>query len=200
MSAEIGDNIKATKRPPSVICIQSIFSVAALLFPLPLLNIKNISILIHSTYCEMIFFTLRRLLLFVLHLILKDIYPISLLTTCVPKTHPTPLYFKKKQQTLNNRSYENVFVILCVCAWLFSQFGIAVLAPGWSLIGYALQILRISPCFVGGFKKLMSCDLRFKYKKLAHRRTRASGRFKTLEGFFKKAMHASQCVSSVWTH
>lgn len=180
MSAEVGDNIKATKRPPSVICIQSIFSVAALLFPLPPLNIKNINILIHSTYCEMIFFTPTRLVLFVPHLILKDIYPISLLTTCVSNTHPTPLYLKKKK----NQCYEVVFVIFYVCVWLFSQFGIAVLAPGWSLLGYALQILRISPCFVGGFKKLMCCDLRFKYKKWARHRIRASGRFKTLEGFF----------------
>lgn len=44
-----------------------------------------------------------------------------------------------------------------------SQFGIVAVAPGWSLVDYALQILCISLCFVTGFKKLMCRDLRFEY-------------------------------------
>lgn len=47
-----------------------------------------------------------------------------------------------------------------------SQFGIVAVAPGRSLVDYALQILCISLCFVTGFKKLMCCDLRFEYRKM----------------------------------
>lgn len=46
----------------------------------------------------MVFFTPTHLVLFVLHLILKDIYPISLLTTCVSNTQPAPLYLKKTKK------------------------------------------------------------------------------------------------------
>lgn len=60
---------------------------------------------------------------------------------------PTTLFFVRFSVIKPHR-----FILPFVCLILGS--GNVVVAPGWSLVGYALQILFISSCFVGGFKNV----------------------------------------------
>lgn len=171
MSGQTGENIKATKRPPSVICIQSIFG---LLLARILSSVKYSKTLLFSALVDNVrlSFAHSRLALSVLISFQGVLYSISLVTTvttCDSIEHATPFYLEERREgggAVWGKLSLSIFWKLLVLVFI-SHFGIIAVALGRSLVDYALQIPCISLCFVSGFKKLMCLDLRFKrsYKK-----------------------------------
>lgn len=91
VAGQKGENIKATKRPPSVICIQSIFG---LLLSSGLFTVKCAKTMLFSALVDVVRLSFAHSRL-VPHVLISFERCLFNFTTCVSIAHTTPLYLEE---------------------------------------------------------------------------------------------------------